>query len=292
MKLEEVMFENISNEVLLVDCKKEVLKEKRVTARVLEYLSEIDKRQLWVKEGYSSLWDFCVRYLGYSEGETRRRIHASRLVSRMEEVKPMLEEGQLSLTTISLLSPHLNSTNAKEILPMVISKSTREVEEVLYEHFPESKRKIRKPNIDWDEELLDLLEKVKLKASEKNLKELLKKVFKQYVKEPISRKSQTKKHTKYVPKHLARYVRERDNFQCTFISQSGRRCNQRAHLQIDHIRPYGMGGSSHDSNNLRLLCRAHNLYKARLDFPKQEKKSRLVTASDTNQRKVSLPSRI
>ena len=41
----------------------------------------------------------------------------------------------------------------------------------------------------------------------------------------------------------------------------------RAHLQIDHIRPFAKGGSSHDEANLRCLCRAHNLYLAKKDFP-------------------------
>src|SRR5581483_1365612 len=111
------MFENISDEKLMLTCKEEVRAEKRATARVLEYLSEIDFRKLWVKEGYSGLHDFCIRYLGYSEGEANRRIQAARLSQRIEEVKPLLEKGELSLTNMSLLSPHLNKDNAKEILP-------------------------------------------------------------------------------------------------------------------------------------------------------------------------------
>ncbi|MFM8313842.1 MAG: hypothetical protein ACKOA8_06115 [Deltaproteobacteria bacterium] len=80
----------IQDEKLLIDCKEQVLIEKRSTSKVLEYLNEIDKRKLWVKEGYGSLYDFCIRYLGYSEGEANRRIQAARLSQRVEEVKPLL----------------------------------------------------------------------------------------------------------------------------------------------------------------------------------------------------------
>ena len=85
------MFEKIQDEILLTECKLAVQREKQSTSQVLEYLSEIDKRRLWIKEGFSSLYDFCVRYLNYSEGETHRRIQACRLSSKVAEVKPLLE---------------------------------------------------------------------------------------------------------------------------------------------------------------------------------------------------------
>lgn len=136
------MFEKIQYEILLVECKAAVHREKQSTSQVLEYLAEIDKRRLWIKEGYSSLWDFCIRYLNYSEGETHRRIQACRLSSKVAEVKPLLEEGTLSLSTMSLLSPYLNSDNAKKILPQVINQPTRQVEKVLAAPFL---RKLKRP---------------------------------------------------------------------------------------------------------------------------------------------------
>ena len=74
-----MILNEMQDAVLLVHCKEQVLLEKGATARVLETLTEIDKRRLWVKEGYASLFDFCVRYLKYSEGEANRRIQAARL---------------------------------------------------------------------------------------------------------------------------------------------------------------------------------------------------------------------
>jgi 5-methylcytosine-specific restriction endonuclease McrA len=36
-------------------------------------------------------------------------------------------------------------------------------------------------------------------------------------------------------------------------------------LQIDHIKPYALGGT-HDPENLRVLCAAHNQHEARKTF--------------------------
>ncbi len=271
------MMKNIKDELLLSECKLAVQAEKQATARVLEYLAEIDSRRLWLREGYSSLFDFCIRFLNYSEGETNRRIQACRLANRIEEVKPLLEDGSLSLTTLSLLSPLLNSENAKVILPQVALKSTREVEKVIKQHFPDYRKSPEFFKAELDDELLVLLEEAKKLSSEKNPAELLRKILKSYVRERKTRKASFKNHTRYVPVSLAREIREESNYRCSFLGPQGTRCNQTAHLQIDHKQPWAMGGSSHDKSNLRVLCKAHNLHLARLYFPK----SRAFTATSS-----------
>ena len=192
------MFENLSDQSVMTGIKTAVETEKKSTARVLEYLAVVDKRRLWVKEGYSSLFDFCVRYLKYSEGESYRRIQAARLTSRVEEVKPLLESGTLSLTAMSLLSPYLTEENAKEILPKVVNTPTRDVEKVINEHFPQAKKRKETITIELTDELKALLEQAKRLASEKDPTQLMTKVLKSYVRERRPRKSKVKRHTRYV----------------------------------------------------------------------------------------------
>jgi hypothetical protein len=45
------------------------------------------------------------------------------------------------------------------------------------------------------------------------------------------------------------------------LDAHGVRCGSQAWLEIDHCQPAGKGGSS-EPDNLRLLCRAHNLFAA------------------------------
>ncbi|MFI5349197.1 MAG: HNH endonuclease [Elusimicrobiota bacterium] len=61
-------------------------------------------------------------------------------------------------------------------------------------------------------------------------------------------------------------VWKRDCGCCAFTSLSGRRCTRREMLVYDHILPWARGGSSDDLENIRLLCRAHNLFRARRAF--------------------------
>jgi hypothetical protein len=54
-----------------------------------------------------------------------------------------------------------------------------------------------------------------------------------------------------------RAVIQRDGLGCSWVSDHGVRCGSQAWLEFDHREPAGKGGSS-TSDNVRLLCRAHN----------------------------------
>ena len=64
-----------------------------------------------------------------------------------------------------------------------------------------------------------------------------------------------------IPAEVRRQVFERDGGACTWIGENGRRCGSRHQIEVDHIRPYARGGPA-TVGNLRLLCRAHNLFHA------------------------------
>ena len=66
---------------------------------------------------------------------------------------------------------------------------------------------------------------------------------------------------RHVPAAIKRRVWQRDQGRCTFVAESGRRCDARRFLQFDHIEPVARGGKT-TAENLRLRCRAHNQYEA------------------------------
>jgi 5-methylcytosine-specific restriction endonuclease McrA len=70
---------------------------------------------------------------------------------------------------------------------------------------------------------------------------------------------------RHIPAQVRRAVRERDQGQCTFVSESGHRCSSRSQLEFDHVNPVARGGES-TVENLRLRCRAHNHYEAERAF--------------------------
>ena len=71
--------------------------------------------------------------------------------------------------------------------------------------------------------------------------------------------------SRYIPAEVKRAVWDSDGGQCTFVSESGRRCEERASVEYDHVEPVARGGES-STDNLRLRCRAHNYYAAELVY--------------------------
>jgi hypothetical protein len=77
--------------------------------------------------------------------------------------------------------------------------------------------------------------------------------------------TRTAPSSRHVPAAVKRAVNEHDGDQCSYVSESGRRCSERARLEYHHRHPFGLGGD-HSLGNIRLMCRPHNLYLAELDY--------------------------
>ena len=71
--------------------------------------------------------------------------------------------------------------------------------------------------------------------------------------------------TRHVPAAVRRKVAERDGKRCTFESDAGKRCEETALLEFDHLIPVARGGRS-TVDNVRLRCRAHNQFAAEQVF--------------------------
>ena len=68
------------------------------------------------------------------------------------------------------------------------------------------------------------------------------------------------KATRYIPSVVRHHVWMRDQGQCTYVCpKTKRKCSSNHLLQIDHIKPFSLGGKS-EPDNLRLLCANHNQF--------------------------------
>jgi 5-methylcytosine-specific restriction endonuclease McrA len=108
---------------------------------------------------------------------------------------------------------------------------------------------------------------------------LLRDFIKRKTKEPkvIKRTSIVKaRYTKItqraIPLKTRREIFKRDQHQCSFVSTDGKRCSERLCLEVDHIKPFSLGGT-HSLDNLRLLCKSHNLLQAEFTFSRNYIKS-------------------
>jgi hypothetical protein len=72
--------------------------------------------------------------------------------------------------------------------------------------------------------------------------------------------------TNHIPAHVKREVlRRAGGRRCEWVLPSGERCDCRRKLECDHIKALALGGKS-TLENVRLICRSHNLLAARHVF--------------------------
>ena len=89
---------HLSDHELLASARELARQERYLNIRIIDHLKEIEARGLHIRRGYSSLFEYAVKELGFSEGAAHYRIQAKKLYTDYPEVKQQLEEGALTLT--------------------------------------------------------------------------------------------------------------------------------------------------------------------------------------------------
>ena len=106
-------------------------RERATSADILLHLIEVEQRKLHLEYGYSSLFSYACKELHYSEPAAHRRTSSARCIERIPELYPMLLAGEVSLTTISLVSKVITPENKAELLAKLRGASRSDVEKLL-----------------------------------------------------------------------------------------------------------------------------------------------------------------
>ena len=93
----------LADQQLLDRTRRLVANRRTLEVHILDHLAEIDRRGLALRRGFSSLFDYAVRELGFSDAAAQRRILTMRLARRHEWVRAELESGDLNLTSAAQL---------------------------------------------------------------------------------------------------------------------------------------------------------------------------------------------
>ena len=121
-------FADLSDRDLLAAVHRLATDERRATASLIASLAELDERRLYLAQGYSSLFTYCTQVLRLSEHAAYGRIEAARVARKYPVFLERLEAGDLTLTTIGLLAPHLTPENYQRLIDTATLKSKRDVE--------------------------------------------------------------------------------------------------------------------------------------------------------------------
>lgn len=297
------MIKKMNSKELLSHAKKLAATERRATAELVESLAEIDRRKLYLEEGFASLWDFATKFLGLSEGSAQRRIQAARLLNDVPEVKASLEQGLLSLSNAAKVqsfrqkeSKQGRLPDAPALLQAVESLSQTECEAKLLELSPAAEptprregKRVVSPKKDRELKfvvsagLFEKLERIKgLIAHAKpnaTLAELLEhladvelKRLEKKMGTSADREAAITAAAAVKPLPAGKRVYIPASLRRAAFAKSGgwcefahegRRCASQRYLQIDHAVPLALGGAN-TLSNLRVLCGPHNRQQARV----------------------------
>ena len=103
---------------------------------MIVYLIEVEDRALDKRSACSSMWAFCTERLHMSEGEASRRLNAAKLVRRFPSVLGRLERGEIHLSALRQLRPHLTEENVETVLDEAKGKTKPQLEEMIARRFP------------------------------------------------------------------------------------------------------------------------------------------------------------
>lgn len=295
----ELNFRNKSDAILINDLKTMVTQERKVLTEILHYLREVERRRLFLERGYASLFAFVTEELGYSEAAAYRRIQAMKLIQDLPEVEEKIESGKLSLTVASQLrhfihkKANVSIEEKRDLIQQLEGTSARACEKKLIQMSPEEalpKEKTRaiseeKTVIQFvaNQKLMRKIEKLKSLLSHQNIEGRYDQLFEKAVDMALERLDPEKREERREKKKLTsapklemkgRYISKgvRDQVwlnakgRCQYRDKlTGKACGSQYMLEMDHLKPYALGGS-HTLDNLQLLCRNHNQHKAKKIF--------------------------
>ncbi len=283
--------------------------ERKLTKEILLHIAEVDKRRLYLKMAYPSLYEYLTKEIGYSEGSAQRRIDAARLINKLPEVSNKIESGDLNLSQISKVQricrqlkketgKVVETAVQKQIFEKLENQTSQQTDFILANEFQMEIKAFDKVLLQKDEsqrvELtfskkeMAILKQAQSLVSNKaggGLKDTILEMAKKVVSQSELKQSELKQNeprkerntvpatvavkklsnttkpiSKAVPLKMKKEIKQRDQ-RCQFTDvKTGRKCESKHFLEIDHIQPKYQGGQN-EKENLRVLCRNHNQYR-------------------------------
>jgi len=265
--------------ILLANTKTLIREEREKLTGFLHHLKEIDRRRLFSSLGYKSLFEMTVKHFGYSEDEAYRRISAMKLLKEIPEVEEKINQGEISLTHLSLAQKHfrqekkiqskeMSSEEKISVIEKISNTSVREAEKITLSLSsnsdatkPDRVRVISEDQAEMkfsvssntEEKIKQLKGLLAHKYPHLSLGELFDLLCDLGLKELDPAKSVVAHKRSCVKKSKAQIRRE------VFMRAQNKceQCGSGFALEIDHIRPKSLGGED-SAENLRLLCRSCN----------------------------------
>src|SRR6188768_2072390 len=127
---------HLSDRELLTKTRELVGKSNQLFAALLAHLAEVEARGLHRTRACASLYTYCIYELRFSEDAAARRAGAAKLVKRFPLLLRAIANGELHLTGLLMLGPHLTPENIVEVLGRAKFRTKKELGKLVRELQP------------------------------------------------------------------------------------------------------------------------------------------------------------
>ncbi len=150
-------FAHLDRDSLLSGIRHARSEEKRILSDLLQYLAEIDRRKSYIEWGYSNLFAFLIRELGYEKSSAYRRLLALRALRSNPEVDKKLRTGELNLSTLCQAQQviqaeqkvrNIPADERRSIYQLVENRSQREAERALVDAYPHTSQMLKNERLN------------------------------------------------------------------------------------------------------------------------------------------------
>lgn len=249
---------HLTDKILLEDAKKLASAERELTIKILHHLKEIERRKLYSDLGFSSLYEYCVKELKYTEASAQRRIVAARLLQEIPAIETKIESGALNLTNVASLVHFFREENIDDskvkfdFIKKVEGLSTRECDLKLLQL---SDKPLEKKHCLWitDSVMEKLKEYRNLKGTSDSWDEIISEVTVNSIAELEKIKFKLVKNPRPQVISESRTPTASVKREVYLRDQKCVKCGSKRSLHYDHKLPYALGGKS-TPQNIRLLC--------------------------------------
>jgi hypothetical protein len=129
--------EQVSDADLLTNTRRLVGRSNQLLAVRLAHLAEVEERGIHRLRACPSLYAYCLYELSLSEDAAFPRSRAARVARKFPVILRQVADGELHLTALVMLAPHLTQENHLELLALAKHRTKREVLRIVRTLAPE-----------------------------------------------------------------------------------------------------------------------------------------------------------
>lgn len=268
---------------------------KRAEADLLCVLQEVEVARVFVKLGFTSMFNYCVQALGLTESVAANFVTVARKAREVPVLQSAIQSGSLSVSKARKIAPVLTLENQDEWVEKAKILSTRKLEEEVArvaprEAAPERIKVVAEDRLELrmgiSKALQEKLKRVQDLEAQRmgravSLEDTLETLLEVYLetKDPVKRAERVLKrkaandasasvtghvnrvkaseNRERVPAAIRNQVLLRDGGRCTHLDERGERCENHRWVDIHHVLPRSEGGGN-SLANLITLCSAHH----------------------------------